>query len=233
MKLRTILIAVALVVTAVLLGLLIRPSGIYDKVPNPEPPAATTPDPRLEVAGARTTAAYVTRSSSCANPGNRAGYCWFEGWAFTRKTICVDSSISGAPVARLVSYYSGIGGLRIVNGGRAGQCAARGYPASQRVSFLSMSRNTAAKWGYQVCGLTQAASYGNLTGISITIYVTGAQRTPCGGTPEWEDVFLHEFGHALGLSHSQPHVSSIMRDGHRPDASDRSKLTTIYGGRRA
>lgn len=234
MNRRTILTVAALVAAGVLLGLLIRPSGIYDKVPNPEPPAATTPDPRLELAGSQRAQAYAAVSESCRTPGHtRVAYCWYEGWAFTRKTICIDSSISGAPMDRLVSYYSGIGGLRIVYGGRAGQCAAKGYPKSQRVSFLSMSRNGAARWGYAVCGLTQAANYGNLTSIVITVYVTGVKRTPCGGSPEWEDVFLHEFGHALGLSHEQPYASSIMRDGHRPDASDRSKLTTIYGGRRS
>lgn len=227
------LIALGVILAAFPLGLTIRPSGIYDPTPTHRRENVSPPVPEPLMSGVRASS-YTERLSSCRNPGNAAGYCWFEGWAFARKTICIDSSIPGAPLARIASDFTGIAGLRIVNGGtRAGNCAAKGYPASQRISFLSMSKTGAARYGYRVCGLTAPANYGNLTSVNVTIYVTGAERTPCGGAPEWTDVFEHEFGHTLGLSHNQPYATSIMRDGHRPDASDRAKLGTIYSKRRA
>ena len=225
---------ISAIIVGVLLGFSVRPSGVHDPAQQPGRHATPTPEPKLS--GATGASAYVERSTTCRNPGgtNQAGYCWYEGWAFTRKTICIDSSIAGAPLGTVVSKFTGPGGLRVINGGtKAGNCAAKGYPASQRVSFVSMSKNTAARWGYGACGLTSAANYGNLSSVGVSIYLTGAQRTPCGAGVEWTDVFLHEFGHALGLSHRQPHVSSIMRDGHSPDASDRAKLAQIYTARRA
>lgn len=185
------------------------------------------------LAAAAKPAKYVERSSACRTPGdtNRAGYCWYEGWTFTRKTICVDSSIAGAPLAEMARQFTGPGGLRVVVGGRAGECARVGYSAGQRVSFLSMTKAAAARYQYGVCGLTAPANYGNLSSVNITIYVTTPQATPCGAGAEWSDVFFHEFGHALGLSHEQAYVSSIMRDGNWPDKTDRAHLTQIYGGR--
>lgn len=225
---RTIVALLLVVVVAFLIGSFIRPSGIHDPAGQP------TPAVEPLVVNASTTK-YVERSTSCRNPAgtNQAGYCWYEGWAFTRRMVCIDSSIAGAPLAAVVKMYTGVGGLKVVVGGAAGACQKAGYPASQRVSFLSMSKNTAARWGYAVCALTAPANYGNLTSVGITVYVTGPQRTPCGGQPEWTDVFGHEFGHALGISHNQPYATSIMRDGHSPDASDRAKLTQIYSNRRA
>lgn len=225
--LRTIVALLLVVVLGFFIGSFIpRPSGIYNPAGQPTPAA----EPLIVNASATK---YVERSPSCRNPANAAGYCWYEGWAFTRRTICIDSSIAGAPLAAVAKMYTGIGGLKIVVGGTASACQKSGYPASQRVSFLSMSKNTAARWGYGVCALTAPANYGNLTSVGITVYVTGPHRTPCGGQPEWTDVFLHELGHALGISHNQPYGSSIMRDGHSPDASDRAKLAQIYNPRKA
>lgn len=233
---RNISLAMIIGILAALLGFSLRLSDPAEQ-PTPTVTVTQTPAPELitpgPAVGPSKKTTYVTRAASCRNPGNAAGYCWFEGWAFTRKTICIDSSIPGAPLDAIARAFTGPGGLRVYVGGKAGACAARGVPASQRVSFLSMSKNGAARYGYQVCGLTQAANYGNLTAINVTVYVTGTQRTPCGGAPEWQDVFEHEFGHTLGLSHEQQYVTSIMRDGHAPDATDRAHLTQIYGGRRA
>lgn len=231
------IIAVAIALLAVL-G--IR-AAQHDDPPQAPRTVETTPDPRLEVAGASAATAYVRTpyvavKESCRTPGHgRVAYCWFEGWQFSRKTICIDSSISGAPLAALARHYTGIGGIRVVVGGtRAGACAA-GYDASQRVSFLSMSKTGAARYGYNVCGLTQAANYGALSSVAISVYVTGAQRTPCGAGVEWGDVFEHEFGHALGLSHEQRYASSVMRDadGRGPDATDKAELTILYGAKKA
>lgn len=233
---RTIVALLLVVVLGFFIGSFIpRPSGIY---PDRRSPVTEqrTPDPRMKSSGAETSTAYVERSNDCRNPGgtNQAGYCWYEGWAFTRKTVCIDSSIPGAPLVTIAKQFTGPGGIATVVGGtKVGACAAKGYPASQRVSFLSMSKATAARYGYGVCGLTSAANYGNLSSINVAIYLTGPQSTPCGAGTEWVDVWAHELGHTFGLSHNQPYASSIMRDGHWPDRSDRAKLVQIYGGRRA
>lgn len=213
------LISLAIAV-AFVIGFLIRPSGIH------------TPPPAPELASASSPAAYRSVSESCRTPGHsRVAYCWFEGYQFTRKTICIDSSIPNAPLMQIAGDYNRTGVLRMRVVGYAGGCAKSGYAKSQRVTFAVMSKATAAKYGYGICGVTQAANYGNLTGVTIQIYVTGAKRTPCGGGPEWADVFRHELGHALGLSHAQPKVSSLMRDGHGVDANDKAELTILYGRR--
>lgn len=222
---------------AALIGFLVPAHGIHDVPKTPVEKVRPAPEPLTAPSPVRTLAAtaYVERSPSCRNPGgtNQAGFCWYEGWAFTRKTVCVDSSIAGAPLAAIARDFTGPGGLRVVAGGTAGACQKAGYSASQRVSFLSMSKNAAARYGGRVCGLTGAANYGNLSSVDVTVNVTGAKTTPCGAGLEWQDVFEHEFGHALGLSHKQKYVSSIMRDGHKPDATDVAHLKQIYEKRRS
>lgn len=232
---KAVLIYSAVMLAALFIGAIIRPSGIHD--PPPAAPGTTdgynvTPEPLMARSAAASTA-YVERSVSCRNPANAAGYCWYEGWAFTRKTVCIDSSIPGAPLTEVAKLFTGPGGIRVIVGGRAGSCAANGQVAGQRVTFVSMSKNTVARYGRNVCGLTSPANYGNLNSISVAIYVTGAKRTPCGSGAEWLDVWAHEMGHTFGLSHKQPAASSIMRDGHWPDRSDRAKLAQIYTARRA
>lgn len=227
----------AMVVGAIagaILGL-VRPYGIHEPPPEQSPRRESVSPPVSPLlTGAHAESAYVAVKESCRTPGHgRVAYCWWEGWAFARKAICIDSSIAGAPLTSVAGQFNGIGGLRVIVGGtRVGTCAAKGYGVSQRVSFLSMSKSGAARYNYQVCGVTAPANYGNLTQVGVAIYVTGPQRTPCGGGAEWTDVFAHELGHALGLTHDQKAATSIMRDGHRPDASDRSNLVILYGNKR-
>ncbi|MEU4396899.1 reprolysin-like metallopeptidase, partial [Kribbella sp. NPDC023855] len=52
--------------------------------------------------------------------------------------------------------------------------------------------------------------------------------TSCRSGAEWTDMFAHEVGHTFGLSHNQPAATSIMRDGHTADSSDRAVLKLIY-----
>lgn len=166
-------------------------------------------------------------------PGNGS---WYEGWQFARKTVCIDSSISGAPLSEVAGMFSGAkkGGLAVVVGGRAGGCQAKGYALGQRVTFGSMSTRGVKMYG-GACAVTLAANYGNLNSIGIEVNVTGYQATACGNyaSGEWVDVFAHEFGHAVGLSHDQAKYTSIMRDGHQLDANDRAHLTEIYLNRKS
>jgi hypothetical protein len=203
---------------AAILGLFIIPAhGIHD-VP-PAAPGVT--DGWSERPAAEPLRAAPQKVAKAESP--------LEGWAFTRRSVCISSNVPGAPLAAVVKLYQGVGGLSITNAGTAA-CWRRGFTAAQTVSFqLYTASDRKTYKGY--CAYTAPANYGNLTSVYIRINPTGPQRTACGGGAEWLDVFGHEIGHAFGLSHAQPYVSSIMRDGHSLDASDRAKLSQIYGKR--
>lgn len=211
-----------LILGAVLLGLAlgfsIRPSGIHGD----QPPGVT--DGWSERPAAEPLVASQSAQKLSAGP-------WREGWQFARRTVCISSNVPGAPLSAVASMYQGVGGLKIVNAGTAA-CWRRGFTAAQTVSFqLYTASDRKTYKGY--CAYTQPLNYGDLSGAYIRINPNGINRTACGSGSEWVEVFAHEFGHAVGLSHDQPKVSSIMRDGHGLDASDRSKLATIYSKRKA
>lgn len=190
--------------------------------------ATKTPAPSVTYSGKTQSIANAT----CADPGTD-GICWYEGWQFAKKSICIESGITGFPGAEVGTRYR-VSGLAIYVRFAYGQCAAAGFATSQtvRFSYFSAADKTGTMKG--ACAYTQAANYGTLTGVYVHVNVTGAntRMTACSqtaGDAEWADVFAHEFGHALGLSHDQPYVTSQMRDGHTTDASDKSELLSVYG----
>lgn len=164
---------------------------------------------------------------------------WYIGWQFARKSVCIDSSIQGAPLAEVAGMFSGAakGGLSVRVGGAAGACKAQGVPESQRVTFVSMSARGQAVYG--ACAVTDPGpviyTNGDLLRVQVEVWVSAYRTTPCGNyaSGEWVDVFAHEFGHAVGLSHAQPAATSIMRDGHTLDYGDRTRLYSIYSYRKA
>lgn len=170
-----------------------------------------------------TPAAATTRAA--AKPAS-----WSEGWEFRRTTICVESNVPYAPLSTIQKAYARAG-LKVVVGGSLGRCKARGYAVAQTVPIMAYrSADRRAPIYRDACAATQAWNYGKLTKVTIKINVTGRARTACGGGKEWFDVFNHEFGHAVGLSHSQSRSSSIMRDGHFLSASDIAEIRSIYKG---
>lgn len=169
-------------------------------------------------------------AASCVNPGNPNGVCWYEGWQFRKKSICIESGITGAPLANVAAMYRGIAGMAVYVRFSYGQCAAAGFGPDQRIVFSYFTAED--KLNSPACAYTQAANYGYLTGVYVRVNVlggAGGMRTACGGEPEWTDLFGHEMGHAVGLTHEQPYVDSIMRDGHTTSAQDKIYLTNIYG----
>lgn len=171
-------------------------------------------------------------SASCINPGNPTGQCWYEGWQFQKKSVCLESGITGAPLANVATMYR-VNGIAVYVRFKYGQCAEAGFSAAQRIviSYYTAADKAGAMNG--ACAYTQAANYGYLTGVYVRVNVLGGaagMKTACGDTTdgEWQDVFAHEVGHAFGLSHNQPYVSSIMRDGVTTSAQDRLYLNSLY-----
>jgi hypothetical protein len=248
--------AASALIAGALLGFFVRPSGVHDPADQPTPgptPAATAPvgEPQPEptpgkhplwpqgkgpqhpdpVVGGKL-ASVSRQGASCVNPGNPAGWCWFEGWAFAKKGFCIESTIPGAPLATVASMFR-VNTIAVYVRFTAGGCAASGFPDSQRVVFEPYTAEDKAGGLGGACAYTAPANYGNLTHVHIRVNLTGYKTTPCGGDPEWTDLFGHELGHATGLSHDQPNVSSIMRDGHWTDSADQYRLRVIYYNRPA
>lgn len=222
------------------LGLAIRPSGIHEPPSPPEESSSVptaTPDPEMLAEGHTAAAGkYIAVAESCRTPGHgKVAYCWWGGWNFARKTVCVATNVPGAPIADVLKKYNGVAGIRMVNGGTS--CGKRGYPASQSINIQLYT--AADKRGSMkgACAYTAPSNYGNVNSMLIRVNVTAYRKTACSAKSadqEWYDVFTHEVGHAFGFTHEQPGVRSIMRDsnGRGLDTSDKSELTVIYGKRR-
>lgn len=232
-------IFVALTVLALTLavgaGLAIRPSGIHDPADQPTAPRTpaytvdTMPIPEPDLLSTQAEAA----TAGCANPGNPKGYCWYSGYRWPSRWVCIDSSIPGHPLGAVATLFRSIDSrLKVSAYHGAGQCKAHGFPSNRRVSFVPFTAADKRARPYG-CGLMFAPNYGaygaHATMPLIKINVTGYQRTPCGGGLEWRDVFAHEFAHSYGLSHNQPRSTSIMRQGHVLDAYDKYYIKMISG----
>jgi len=215
---------------AVLAGLFIPASGIGHVVPPLDEYAPTTSQPAPEPAcpalncwkDTRVAQRYATAQKAAATP-------WAEGWQFKYRDICIESNISGFPGAEVGAMYRK-NGMNVYVRFALGQCKTAGFPVAQILPFELYT--AADKLGDMAgaCAYTQANNYGELTGVHIRVNVTASRATACGdyASGEWVDVFGHEAGHAFGLSHEQPYVSSIMRDGHTTSPTDIAYLGYIY-----
>lgn len=161
------------------------------------------------------------------------GPAWSEGWQFRYKSICIESGITGAPLAKVAEMFR-VRGIQVFVRFVYGQCAAAGFGPDQRIvySYYTAADKADPDMG-GACAYTQAGSYGYLTSVYVRVNVlggAGGQRTACGDVAdgEWQDVFAHETGHALGLSHEQPYATSIMRDGHWTSPTDVAYLGYLY-----
>lgn len=239
MKKRTI----AALAGAFVIGALIPQHGIHDPADRPAAPVEVPqrvgqgPDDDHGRQGARTAGEAGSGCSSAkfSDPSavksyNPDGWCWYLGWKFMKKSICIDSSIPGTGGATgtlaVTAQAFRVKGIAVSVRMYEGGCAATGWPASQRVSFIGFKSTD------RVCGYTQPPGrYGFIDKISVHINVTGYKETMCGGGIEWDDTFRHELAHAFGFNHDQPGASSVIRDGHTTSAADQWRLgDLIYYG---
>lgn len=190
------------------------------------PVEATMPTTKPHPSSSRDTA-------GCVNPGNPNGICWYEGYQFYRKSICIESGIYGAPLAATAAMYR-VHGISVSVRFAYGQCATAGFPASQRVVFSYYTAADKAGNMKAACAYTAPANYGYLTSVYIRVNILGAYNsmdTACNNgpsDPEFLEIFAHELGHAFGLSHAQPYIDSIMRDGHTTSPQDIAYLGNLY-----
>lgn len=191
---------------------------------SPSPGVSDVPTPSPSFAAPK---GYVASSKACVNPGNPKGICWWEGWEFHYKNICMESNVPNAPLAAVAKMYTLAGSINVAYRGALGSCARYGFKASQTVRFAVYTKADRKSYGY-ACAYTQPDNYGVLSGVYVRVNVTGPKATDCGSGAEWQDVFAHEFGHAVGLSHEQKYVSSIMRDGHTVSAQDAQEIRALY-----
>jgi hypothetical protein len=190
----------------------------YDERPAPSPlmPAGHHPEPKVNGRQAKAT----------TTP-------WSEGWQFRYRSVCIESGITGAPLANVASMFR-VKGIEVFVRFGYGHCAEAGFDASQRIVFSYYTAADKVDPNLKgACAYTQAGSYGFLTSVYVRVNVlggAGGMRTACGdvASGEWQDVFGHEAGHSFGLSHEQPYVTSIMRDGRWTSATDVAYLGYIY-----
>lgn len=230
MKIRHIALAAAGIAASVTAGLLIRPSGIYPE--QAPPPVPSTP----------ILVQHKTTGAAAADATD-ATYAWYTGWRWpnygTGTWVCIDSSIPGAPLGAVAQDFRTIDSrLKVSAYVGAGQCAAHGFPHNRRLTFYPFTAHD-KQANPRTCGMQISGNYGPYVYAPsdtwlrqlpmIKINVTGYKTTPCGAS-EWADVFKHEYGHSWGLSHAQPRVTSIMRDGHFLDAYDKYYIRMIMFG---
>jgi hypothetical protein len=211
---------------AVLAGLFIPAHGIY-KVPPLDHYAPTSSIPAPEPSCPALNCWKDAHASSGAK-AKSATPIWSEGWQFKYRDVCIESSIPGFPGAEVGAMYRK-NGMNVYVRFALGQCAAAGFPVSQILPFEAYTAADLKTYG-AYCAYTQPANYGDLTGVYVRVNVSGSRTTACGNyaSGEWVDVFGHEAGHGFGLSHDQPYVSSIMRDGHTTSPTDIAYLGYIY-----
>lgn len=223
-----ILAAVALLI-AFLAGLFIPAHGLY-KVPSLDEYAPTsTTQPAPEPSCPTRAKCVDTVRPSAMRTAAATRPVWSEGWQFKYRDVCIESSIAGWDGAKVGTMYRK-NGMNVYVRFALGQCASAGFPVSQTLPFEPYSAMDKLGDMRAACAYTQANNYGELTGVKIRVNVTAYRTTACGNyaSGEWDDVMGHEAGHAFGLSHEQPYVSSIMRDGHTTSPTDIAYLGYIY-----
>jgi hypothetical protein len=156
---------------------------------------------------------------------------WYQGYQFTRKSVCLESNIPKAPLAAVAAMYR-VNGIHVTVRSALGQCAAAGFARSQYVPITAFKADNNMCAGspttYSNGYIVQAAVIINQQPDTKQSDGTTRYYSSCRSGAEWTDMFAHEVGHTFGLSHSQPSSTSIMRDGHTTDTSDRALLGRIY-----
>jgi hypothetical protein len=173
---------------------------------------------------------------SCVNPGNPNGICWYSGYQFQYRTICMEmvaypaywDLAAAVNTMNWVAAQWAVNGPRIYNRSTSGGCAADGFAPGQIVKIEPY----AADDGH--CGYALPPNYGYHAGV-VRVKLNMSPNYPggwqyassCRSGAAWNKLVGHEFGHTLGYSHyAEP--ESLMSAGLYRSSIDAWKNRNVY-----
>lgn len=172
---------------------------------------------------------------SCESPGNPGGICWYAGYQFPNRTICIESwsntywdNALAESTLNWVAYQWAVNGPRIYVRTTQGACTTAGFTTRQIVQFIPY----VADDGH--CGLSYSMGAGYTTNtITINMHATvtgGFQYAAlCRSGSTWNKTWGHEMGHQLGLTH-YAETESLMSFGTYRSSIDAWKMQNLYTG---
>jgi hypothetical protein len=172
---------------------------------------------------------------SCESPGNPAGICWYAGYQFPNRTICIEAwsttswnNATAESTLNWVQYQWAVNGVRIYVRTTQGACATAGFTTRQIVQYIPY----VADDGH--CGLAYSMGAGYTTNtITINMHANvtnGFQYTTlCRSGSTWNKTWGHEMGHELGLTH-YAEQESLMSFGTYRSSIDAWKMENLYTG---
>jgi hypothetical protein len=132
---------------------------------------------------------------------------WAQGWQFEGRTVCIESTRAGAPLASVRNdYITAVNGLlQFTPATAVGECTSRGYPLSQQIKVYSYSSATD---GY--CGYAQTWTLGGYVHHAVLYINEAPERVGCRDAASWPSLWEHEVGHITGLAHVPATENSVM-----------------------
>jgi hypothetical protein len=165
----------------------------------------------------------------CVSAGNPTGVCWYDGFQFTNRTVCIEASANASwtqataeTTLNWVAYQWAVNGLRIYVRTTQWGCSAAGFAATQIVYYEPYN---AADGN---CGLSYAMGAGYTSNV-VAINMRADYAASCRTGGYWNRTWGHEFGHQIGLSHTAEAVS-IMRYSLSRSSIDAWKVANLYTG---